>query len=147
MTETFTYALTLSPPLFPSLFSCTGPGLAIRILAPITKEGCDKLRKADKIYLEELYASGDYDKIAQAFAVLLPCKSVGVMGDCRTYEEVCVLRAVEVRVTAFFFKSLLLSFYDWGMHFDDDWMIITSLTHSLLFFFFSNTKHKLLLRT
>ena len=107
MTETFTYALTLSPPsFFPSLFSCTGPGLAIRILAPITKEGCDKLRKADKIYLEELYASGDYDKIAQAFAVLLPCKSVGVMGDCRTYEEVCVLRAVEVR-NCFLFLNLL----------------------------------------
>jgi GMP synthase (glutamine-hydrolysing) len=61
-----------------------GPGLAIRILAPITKEGCDKLRAADAIYLEELYSSGHYDKIAQAFAVLLPCKSVGVMGDCRT---------------------------------------------------------------
>jgi GMP synthase (glutamine-hydrolysing) len=71
-----------------------GPGLAIRILGDVTREACDVLREADAIYLEELRRAGEYDKIGQAFAVLLPCKSVGVMGDGRTYEKVLALRAV-----------------------------------------------------
>ena len=71
-----------------------GPGLAIRVLGEVTRSSCDILREADAIFLEEIRASGDYDKIGQAFAVLLPCKSVGVMGDGRTYEQVVALRAV-----------------------------------------------------
>ena len=71
-----------------------GPGLAIRIPGEVTREKCDILRKADAIYLEEIRAAGLYDAIWQAFAVLLPVQSVGVMGDARTYEYVCALRAV-----------------------------------------------------
>jgi len=71
-----------------------GPGLAIRVLGPVTAAACDVLRAADAIFLEELRAAGEYDKIGQAFAVLLPVKSVGVMGDARTYEQVLALRAV-----------------------------------------------------
>ena len=71
-----------------------GPGLAVRVLGEVTKERCDLLRLADHIFIEELRASGDYAKIWQAFAVLLPVKAVGVMGDERTYENVCALRAV-----------------------------------------------------
>ena len=71
-----------------------GPGLAIRIPGEVTKERCDILRKADAIYLEEIRSAGLYDAIWQAFAVLLPVKTVGVMGDHRTYEYVCALRAV-----------------------------------------------------
>ena len=71
-----------------------GPGLAIRIPGEITSEKLDILRKADKIYLEEIRNSGQYDDIWQAFAVLLPVRTVGVMGDSRTYEYVCGLRAV-----------------------------------------------------
>lgn len=71
-----------------------GPGLAIRIPGEITQEKADILRKADAIYLEELRAGGLYDVIWQAFAVLLPVKTVGVMGDHRTYDHVCALRAV-----------------------------------------------------
>jgi len=71
-----------------------GPGLAIRIPGEVTKERCDILRKADAIYLEEIRAAGLYDAIWQAFAVLLPVRTVGVMGDYRTYDFVCALRAV-----------------------------------------------------
>ncbi|MEJ6727321.1 MAG: glutamine-hydrolyzing GMP synthase, partial [Emcibacteraceae bacterium] len=71
-----------------------GPGLAIRIPGAVNKEKCDILRKADAIYLEEIKNSGLYNEIWQAFAVLLPVKTVGVMGDARTYEYVCALRAV-----------------------------------------------------
>ncbi|MBN8543981.1 MAG: glutamine-hydrolyzing GMP synthase [Alphaproteobacteria bacterium] len=71
-----------------------GPGLAIRIPGEITLEKLDVLRKADAIYIEELRRHDLYDKIWQAFAVLLPVKTVGVMGDARTYEAVCALRAV-----------------------------------------------------
>lgn len=71
-----------------------GPGLAIRIPGDITKEKCDILRKADAIYLDEIRKAGLYDEIWQAFAVLLPVKTVGVMGDARTYEYVSALRAV-----------------------------------------------------
>ncbi len=71
-----------------------GPGLAIRIPGEVTKERCDILRKADAIYLEEIRSAGLYDAIWQAFAVLLPVKTVGVMGDSRTYDSVCGLRAV-----------------------------------------------------
>ena len=71
-----------------------GPGLAIRIPGEVTKERCDILRKADAIYLEEIRNAGLYDAIWQAFAVLLPVKTVGVMRDGRTYDNVCGLRAV-----------------------------------------------------
>ena len=71
-----------------------GPGLAIRIPGEVTQEKCDILRKADTIYLEEIRNAGLYDAIWQAFAVLLPVRSVGVMGDYRTYDYVCALRAV-----------------------------------------------------
>ncbi len=71
-----------------------GPGLAIRILGAPTREAVRILQKADAIYLEEIRAAGLYDAIWQAFAVLLPVKSVGVMGDGRTYDQVCALRAV-----------------------------------------------------
>jgi len=71
-----------------------GPGLAIRIPGGITRETLDLLRKADAIFLEEIRNAGLYEAIWQAFAVLLPVKSVGVMGDGRTYDQVCALRAV-----------------------------------------------------
>jgi GMP synthase (glutamine-hydrolysing) len=71
-----------------------GPGLAIRIPGEVSKERCDILRKADAIYLEEIRNAGLYDAIWQAFAVLLPVRTVGVMGDARTYDSVCGLRAV-----------------------------------------------------
>lgn len=71
-----------------------GPGLAIRIPGEITQDKVDILRKADTVYLDEIEKAGLYDKIWQAFAVLLPVKTVGVMGDGRTYEYVCALRAV-----------------------------------------------------
>ena len=71
-----------------------GPGLAIRIPGEVTREKADILRKADAIFLEEIRLAGLYDSIWQAFAVLLPVKTVGVMGDARTYDHVCALRAV-----------------------------------------------------
>jgi len=71
-----------------------GPGLAIRCPGVATPEKLDLLRKADAIYLDEIRKAGLYDKIWQAFAVLLPVRTVGVMGDGRTYDHVCALRAV-----------------------------------------------------
>jgi GMP synthase (glutamine-hydrolysing) len=71
-----------------------GPGLAIRIPGEVTRDKCDILRKADAVYLEEIRNAGLYDAIWQAFAVLLPVRTVGVMGDYRTYDYVCALRAV-----------------------------------------------------
>ena len=71
-----------------------GPGLGIRVLGTIDREALDVLRRADAIYLEEIREASLYDDIWQAFAVLLPVRSVGVMGDYRTYENVVALRAV-----------------------------------------------------
>jgi GMP synthase (glutamine-hydrolysing) len=71
-----------------------GPGLAIRIPGAVTREKADLLRRVDAIYLEEIRAAGLYDAIWQAFAVLLPVRTVGVMGDGRTYDMACALRAV-----------------------------------------------------
>ncbi len=71
-----------------------GPGLAVRVIGPVTKERLDLLREADAIFIEELQRHGLYDQVWQAFAVLLPVQTVGVMGDERTYEYVCALRAV-----------------------------------------------------
>ncbi|EEX47682.1 glutamine-hydrolyzing GMP synthase [Jonquetella anthropi] len=71
-----------------------GPGLAVRCLGDITKEKLNVLRQADHIFLEEIRAAGLYDQIWQAFAVLLPVFTVGVMGDERTYARVCALRAI-----------------------------------------------------
>ncbi len=72
-----------------------GPGLGVRILGEVKKDYADLLRRADAIFIEELRASGWYDRTSQAFAVFLPVKSVGVMGDGRTYEWVVSLRAVQ----------------------------------------------------
>jgi GMP synthase (glutamine-hydrolysing) len=74
-----------------------GPGLAIRILGEVTRENLDMLRRADHIYTEEIRSAGLYDDIWQAFAVLLPIRSVGVQGDDRTYDQVIGLRAVTSR--------------------------------------------------
>lgn len=82
------------PDAFVARHPFPGPGLAIRIPGEVTKERCDILRKADAIYLEEIRNAGLYNAIWQAFAVLLPVRTVGVMGDGRTYESVCALRAV-----------------------------------------------------
>ncbi|MEI7875762.1 MAG: glutamine-hydrolyzing GMP synthase [Alphaproteobacteria bacterium] len=71
-----------------------GPGLAIRIPGDITREKLDLLREVDAVYLDEIRKSGLYDEIWQAFAVLLPVRTVGVMGDGRTYDQACALRAV-----------------------------------------------------
>ncbi len=71
-----------------------GPGLAIRILSDVTREKLAMLRKADAIFIDEIRRQGLYEKIWQAFAVLLPVRTVGVMGDARTYDNVCGLRAV-----------------------------------------------------
>ncbi|MFL1461995.1 glutamine-hydrolyzing GMP synthase [Roseococcus sp. DSY-14] len=71
-----------------------GPGLAIRIPGEVTREKADLLRRVDSIFLEEIRAAGLYDAIWQAFAVLLPVRTVGVMGDGRTYDQACALRAV-----------------------------------------------------
>jgi len=82
------------PDVFVGRHPFPGPGLAIRIPGEVTKERCDILRKADAIYLEEIRNAGLYDTIWQAFAVLTPVRSVGVMGDGRTYDSVLALRAV-----------------------------------------------------
>ena len=82
------------PPAFVGRHPFPGPGLGIRIPGEVTPEAVAILQKADAIYLEEIRAAGLYDKIWQAFAVLLPVRSVGVMGDGRTYDQVCALRAV-----------------------------------------------------
>ena len=74
-----------------------GPGLAVRVLGPVTAAALDMLREADEILLEEITANGLYRKTAQVFAVLLPVKAVGVMGDNRTHEQVIAIRAVETQ--------------------------------------------------
>jgi GMP synthase (glutamine-hydrolysing) len=71
-----------------------GPGLAIRVLGPVTRSRLDILRAADAVLLDEIRASGYYRKLWQSFAVLLPIKSVGIMGDSRTYENIVAIRAV-----------------------------------------------------
>ena len=83
-----------------------GPGLGIRIVGNITAERVKILQEADHIYIEELIKSDLYDKIWQAYASLLPIKTVGVMGDSRTYEYICLLRAVtsEDGMTADYFS-------------------------------------------
>jgi GMP synthase (glutamine-hydrolysing) len=82
------------PPAFVNRHPFPGPGLAIRVPGEVTEEKLAILRKADAIYLDEIRKQGLYDTIWQAFAVLLPVRSVGVMGDARTYDFVCALRAV-----------------------------------------------------
>src|SRR3546814_1401221 len=82
------------PDVFVGRHPFPGPGLAIRIPGEVSKERCDILRTADAVYLDEIRNAGLYDAIWQAFAVLLPVKTVGVMGDGRTYDHVCALRAV-----------------------------------------------------
>jgi len=82
-------------PLFLGRHPFPGPGLAVRVPGEVNVERLDLLREADDIFIRALREAGLYDKTAQAFAVLLPVKSVGVMGDYRTYEHVLALRAVE----------------------------------------------------
>ena len=72
-----------------------GPGLGVRVLGEVRKEYCDILRQADAIFMEELHRADCYHKVSQAFAVFLPVKSVGVVGDARRYSYVIILRAVE----------------------------------------------------
>ncbi len=88
-----------------------GPGLAIRCPGGVTREKLDILRKADAIYLEEIRKAGLYDTIWQAFAVLLPVQTVGVMGDHRTYDFVCALRAVTS------VDGMTADFYPYDMNF------------------------------
>ena len=89
-----------------------GPGLGIRILGEIKERDIDMLREADKIFIDLLKKQNLYDKIWQAFCVLLPVKTVGVMGDNRTYEKICVLRAVTsvdgMTLEPFYFDPLFL---------------------------------------
>ncbi|RAK52254.1 glutamine-hydrolyzing GMP synthase [Phenylobacterium deserti] len=94
------------PPAFVGRHPFPGPGLAIRIPGEVSPERVAVLQKADAIYLEEIRKAGLYDSIWQAFAVLLPVRTVGVMGDARTYDEVCALRAVTSTdgMTADFFE-------------------------------------------
>ncbi len=82
-------------PAFVGRHPFPGPGLAVRIIGPVTAERVAMLQEADEIFIGELRGAGLYDRTAQAFAVLLPVKTVGVMGDSRTYEHVVALRAVE----------------------------------------------------
>jgi GMP synthase (glutamine-hydrolysing) len=82
------------PEIFVGRHPFPGPGLAIRTPGPVSKDKLDILRKADAIYLDEIRKAGLYDQIWQAFAVLLPVRTVGVMGDGRTYDRVLALRAV-----------------------------------------------------
>ena len=83
-----------------------GPGLGIRIVGNITTQRIQMLQDADDIYIKELIKNGLYNKIWQAYAALLPIKTVGVMGDSRTYESICLLRAVtsEDGMTADYFN-------------------------------------------
>ena len=71
-----------------------GPGLAVRIIGEVTKERLDILREVDLVVVEEIKKAGYYRKLWQSFSVFLPVKSVGIMGDERTYENVAVIRAV-----------------------------------------------------
>ena len=82
------------PPAFVGRHPFPGPGLAIRIPGEVTPERVAILQQADAVFLDEIRKAGLYDEIWQAFAVLLPVRTVGVMGDARTYDEVCALRAV-----------------------------------------------------
>jgi GMP synthase (glutamine-hydrolysing) len=88
-----------------------GPGLAIRIPGEVTRDRLEILRKADAIYLDEIRKAGLYDAIWQAFAVLLPVRTVGVMGDARTYDFVCALRAVTST------DGMTADYYDFGHDF------------------------------
>ena len=82
-------------PLFLSRHPFPGPGLAVRIPGTVTPSRVKLLQEADAILTDALREEGLYNQVWQAFAVLLPVKTVGVMGDCRTYENVCALRAVD----------------------------------------------------
>jgi GMP synthase PP-ATPase subunit len=79
--------------------------LAIRILGPVSRDQVKILQKADNIYIEEIRSAGLYDQISQAFAVLLPVKAVGVMGDQRTYEQVCC--SISDEIYSFLYPTLL----------------------------------------
>lgn len=99
------------PESFISRHPFPGPGLAIRCPGAITREKLEILREADAIYLDEIRKAGLYDTIWQAFAVLLPVQTVGVMGDGRTYEYVCALRAVTS------VDGMTADFYPYSMEF------------------------------
>lgn len=99
------------PDIFVGRHPFPGPGLAIRIPGAVTKEKADILRQADAVYLDEIRKAGLYDAIWQAFAVLLPVRSVGVMGDGRTYDYVLALRAVTST------DGMTADFYPYDMQF------------------------------
>ncbi|MEE2746555.1 MAG: glutamine-hydrolyzing GMP synthase [Pseudomonadota bacterium] len=99
------------PEIFVQRHPFPGPGLAIRIPGEINVEKLEILRKADAIFLEEIRKAGIYTDIWQAFAVLLPIRTVGVMGDARTYEFVCALRAVSAE------DGMTADFYNFDMAF------------------------------
>ena len=86
---------TQSPPSLVNRHPFPGPGLGVRILGEVKKAHADLLQRADDIFIEELIEQGLYDSVSQAFAVFLPVRSVGVMGDGRRYDYVIALRAVE----------------------------------------------------
>ncbi|ATG97274.1 glutamine-hydrolyzing GMP synthase [Mesoplasma lactucae] len=87
-----------------------GPGLGIRVIGEVTKEKCDILRQADDIFISMLEERDLYDKVSQAFVTLLPVKTVGVMGDNRTYEYVCALRSVNT----IDFMTATISHFEWS---------------------------------
>ena len=99
------------PPAFVDRHPFPGPGLAIRCPGDITREKLDILRYADEIFIEEIRRAGLYDEIWQAFAVILPVKTVGVMGDFRTYDFVVGLRAVTST------DGMTADFYPFDMNF------------------------------
>lgn len=94
------------PPIIIDRHPFPGPGLAVRCIGDITKDRLDTLREADHILMEEIKKAGQYDKLWQIFCVFLPVKTVGVMGDYRTYQNICAIRAVKSRdaMTASFAK-------------------------------------------
>ena len=99
------------PELSSAVIRFPGPGSPSAVPGGITREKLDILRKADAIYLDEIRKAGLYDEIWQAFAVLLPVRTVGVMGDGRTYEYVCALRAVTS------IDGMTADFYPFDMNF------------------------------
>ena len=90
-----------------------GPGLAIRIIGNISSEKVKILQEVDNIFINELKSNNLYDKIWQAYAALLPIKTVGVMGDARTYENICLLRAVTSQ------DGMTADYYNLPKHFLD----------------------------
>lgn len=110
-----------------------GPGLAIRILGPVTREQVKILQLADHIYIEEIRKADLYDQIAQAFAVLLPVKAVGVMGDQRTYEQVRInspWNVVSLNISHFAYQVIALRAVQSEDFMTADWYLLSFPSHS-----------------